>query len=272
MEPQETFRTLHKIALLLEYEGTRYAGFQLQPRHPTIQGELERALALLTEEVVRVHPASRTDAGAHAWGQVVAFLTRATHPPDTFVRGTNFYLPPDIRVQAAYVVPDSFDPRRDAYSREYHYRILRRPVPSALLRRHVHHVARALDLRAMREAAESLSGVRDFAPFSSEPQSASTVRRLDRLEIVENGDLLTMEMEGNAFLPQQVRRTAGALLQVGMGRLGVKEFQRMADSGRRGAAGPTLPASGLYLARVRYPSFPPWEGMPASGPLSPQER
>ena len=246
-----------KLALVLEYEGTQYAGFQLQPHQPTIQGELERALALLTGAATRVYAASRTDAGAHAWGQVVAFWTRAPHPPETFVQGLNFYLPTDIRVRAAYRVPDAFDPRRDATAREYHYQILQRRAPSALLRRHAYYIARPLDLEAMQEAARLLPGVRDFAPFSGNVEGRGTVRRLDRLEIKACGELVILEMEGNAFLPQQIRRMAGALVEVGTGKLTLEGFQALAESHRRGVAGLTLPARGLYLVRVRYPDFPP---------------
>jgi tRNA pseudouridine38-40 synthase len=265
--PEAVFSTLYKIALLLEYEGTNYAGFQIQPHQPTIQGELERALARLTGEAVRVFPASRTDAGTHAWGQVISFSTEKPHSLEAFVRGVNFYLPSDIRVQVSYWVASSFDPRRDAYAREYHYRMLRRPAPSALLKRYVHHVSRHLDLEGMRECANWLIGRRDFAPFSSEQRNVSTIRELNRLDLVENGDFLTMEVEGSAFLAQQIRRTAGALLEVGMGRLEVKAFQQMADSGQRGIAGPTLPANGLYLVKVLYKDFPPREGMLPSGTL-----
>ncbi|MSQ40637.1 MAG: tRNA pseudouridine(38-40) synthase TruA [Dehalococcoidia bacterium] len=256
MANSEEHSTLYKIALVLEYDGTRYAGFQLQPRHPTVQGALEQALARLTQEVIRVHPASRTDAGAHAWGQVIAFQSRAARSLDSYVRGLNFHLPPDIRVQAAYQVPLAFDPKRDAYAREYHYRVLRRAAPSALLRWHAYHVAFALDLEAMRAAAGSLPGSRDFAPFSG-LDKWSTIRRLDRIDVTEEGDLVTIELEGSAFLPQQVRRTAGALLQVGMKRLAVEKFVKLAHSGQRSVLGPTLPAHGLHLIRVGYADFPP---------------
>jgi tRNA pseudouridine38-40 synthase len=226
---------------------------------------LERALARLTGEVIRVFPASRTDAGTHAWGQVISFSTKKPRSLEAFVRGVNFYLPSDIRVQASYCVDISFDPRRDAYGREYHYHMLRRLAPSALLQRYVHQVAKHLDLQAMRECAKWLVGKRDFAPFSSERRNVSTIRQIDRLDLVENGDFLTMEVEGNAFLKQQIRRIAGALLEVGLGRLEVKRFQEMADSGQRGIAGPTLPANGLYLVKVLYKDFPPRGDMPPSG-------
>ncbi len=259
MEPTSSNGTFYKIALVVEYEGTRYAGFQLQPQRPTVQGELESALGRMTQEAVRVQPASRTDAGTHAWGQVVAFQTRAPRPVEAFVRGTNAYLPPDIRVQRAYRVPVGFDPRRDAYAREYHYRILRRASPSALLRQYAHHIPSFLNVEAMRQAAQGLPGARDWASFTSPAGGASTIRRLDRVEVTTKGEMVTIEMEGNAFLPQQVRRTAGALVQVGLGRLRVEELQQLVESPQPGAARPTLPAHGLYLMRVRYHGFPPAE-------------
>lgn len=225
---------------------------------------MERALEKLTGEHIKIRAASRTDAGAHALGQVAAFQTHGGYPPETFLRGLNFYLPADIRVQAAYEVPSGFHPRRHALRREYWYLLITSASPSALWRAFSHHVPRPLDVDAMGQAAQALVGTHDFAPFCGglERPGASTVRHLYRAELVPKGEgrLLAVVMEGNAFLPQQVRRTAGALVEVGLGNMGVGEFGQMARSGQPGAAGPTLPARGLFLVRVSYAHFPPAEG------------
>jgi len=246
-----------KLALVVEYEGTEYSGFQLQPNAVTIQGELETALTLLTSEKPRVYAASRTDAGAHARGQVVVFWTSSSHPTSAFLHGLNFYLPKDIRVQAAYMVPDAFDPRRDATVREYHYHILHGLAPSALQRRQVHQISNTLSPNLMRNAAAFLLGIRDFAPFAGNVGGRSTIRRLDRLDITEYGGLVTLEIVGNAFLPQQIRRMAGALVEVGSGRLHPLELHAIANNHGGGRAGPVLPAKGLCLMQVKYPNFPP---------------
>lgn len=244
-----------RLVLLVEYEGTRYAGFQIQPRAPTVQGALEEALSNLTGERVRVKGAGRTDAGAHARMQVVAFTTRVPYPLRAFVDGLNGRLPEDIRVWRALEAPAGFDPRRHALRREYHYHIWNHPAPPALWRAFAHHEPRPLDLPAMREALACLPGERDFAPFAGAlPRAgASTVRRLERARLWRRGRLVVLCLVGNAFLPGQVRRIAGALLQVGLRRLTVEAFRRLVEGGAPGSAGPALPACGLCLMRVDYP-------------------
>lgn len=249
---------LTKIVLIVEYEGTRYHGFQLQPHTPTIQEELERAIQGFTGERLRVHCASRTDAGVHAKGQVVSFRTGALYPPETFVRALNHYLPRDIGVLRAWAVPEGFDVRKQAVCREYAYVVLNRPAPSPLLRERAYWVPAPLEVAKMNEAAALLLGERDFAPFSGPlPGKARTCRRLGRAEFRRRGDLLVFEVAGDSFLPQQVRRMAGALVDVGLGKRSIGEFQVLADCRRRGAAGPTLPPHGLFLKAVHYREFPP---------------
>ena len=248
-----------KVALVLEYEGTRYHGFQLQANGPSVQGEVEEAIARLTGERVRVHGAGRTDAGVHAAGQVVAFLTAAPYDVRTFRSALNYYLQEDIAVRAAYDVAPHFEPRRHAVSRVYRYTILNRCTRSPLWRRFTHQVPEALNIEAMEQALGYLVGEpRDFTPFcGSLGAGRSTVRRLHRAAIHRRSDLVALEVEGNAFLPQQVRRLAGAVLRVGTTQLSLEAFQKLADSGRRGAAEWVLPPQGLCLMRVKYRHFPP---------------
>ena len=247
-----------KLALIVEYEGTRYHGFQLQPHSPTIQEELERAIERFTGERLRVHCASRTDAGVHAKGQVVSFRSCASYAPGTFVGALNHYLPSDIGVLAAYAVPEEFDVRKQAVCREYEYVLLHRLSPSPLLRERAYWVSAPLEVARMNEAAALLLSQRDFAPFSGPlPDKASTWRKLSRAEFTPRGGLLTFEVTGDSFLPQQVRRMAGALVDVGLGKRSIPDFRAMIDCKKRGVAGPTLPPQGLFLKAVRYRGFPP---------------
>lgn len=248
---------IRRLALLVEYEGTRYHGFQYQEGVSSVQGELEEALYRLTGERRRIKGAGRTDAGVHARGQVVAFDTWATYSPAVFANALNHYLPEDISVREAREVPLDFDPRRWAFSREYRYQILNSAAPSPLLRGFVHLVRRPLDLMAMQEAAQLLEGERDFAPFAGRlPAGRSgTRRKMYRCSVGGGADLIALTMVANGFLPQQVRRTAGALLEVGLGRLSLQEFTVLAGCGVPGAACKALPPEGLFLVRVSYPDL-----------------
>ena len=243
-----------KIALTVEYEGTRYHGFQIQARVPTIQGELERALRIVTGEEIRTSYAGRTDQGVHAQGQVVAFRTDSQLPPETLTRALNHYLPEDIAIRGASVVNDDFDPRRDALSREYCYYIWNSSTPSPLRRRSAYFVPRHLEIVMMNEACQAILGTHDFAPFASSLNGRkNTVRSVYRATVVREGDLVSCNMVANSFLPHQVRRTIGALLKVGLRKSDVSDFHDILRSKRPAIAGPTLPPHGLYLLKVNYP-------------------
>jgi len=241
------------VALVLEYEGTRYHGFQYQDNAPSVQAELEQAILRLTGERTRVKAASRTDAGVHAVGQVVAFDTQSVHSPRVLQRGLNAYLPDDIAVRQISGVRDDFDPRREALSRRYRYTILNQMVPSPLWRRFAHRVAGRLDEEAMHRAAQTLLGSRDLRAFSGplEPR-ASSVRWLMCASVWRQEALVYLEVTANAFLPHQMRRTAGALMRVGRGNLSEEEFAAYIDSKEPVEAGPTLPPQGLCLVEVTY--------------------
>ncbi len=249
-----------RIALVLEYEGTAYAGSQAQAAVPTVQAEVERALEALTGVACRASAAGRTDAGAHAAGAVVAFDTEADLSPQRIRDGANHHLPADIAVVSAHEVDASFDPRRHAASRVYRYTFSERAVRSPLRRRFVHAVGRTLDVEAMSQALAYLEGTRDFAAFSGAlPPEKSTVRHMYRAQAWrEAGGVgeVHLELEANAFLPQQVRRTAAAVLRVGLGKMTIEGFEALAEATVRGAAEHVLPARGLCLQRVVYPDFP----------------
>jgi len=247
--------TLNKIILILEYQGTRYYGFQLQANVPTIQGELEKAICKLTGERVRVLAASRTDTGVHAKGQVVSFRTGSSLPLETFVSGLNHFLPDDIAVKRAHRANNSFNVRRNATSREYEYHILNSQTRSPIRQDFSYLVSIPLDTEAMNEACQALIGEHDLASFATRTRGKlkSTVRTVHKAEIRKTGDTVIFNMAANSFLPHQIRNTVGTLIRVGTGKMTINEFYSIIKAGKTGMAGPTIPASGLYLMKVNYP-------------------
>jgi tRNA pseudouridine38-40 synthase len=247
--------TTTKIVLVVEYDGTHYYGFQLQASQPTIQEELEKAIWRLTGEMSRVLPASRTDTGVHAQGQVVSFKTGAGYSPKTFVNGLNYYLPKDIAVKAAHRVKESFNVRRQAISREYNYYILNHPTRSPLWEGRAYLVREPLDIDAMNQACRALVGEHDFISFTTSLGNwiKNTVRKVHRAEVRRDGELVIFNMVASSFLPHQVRNTVGALIRVGRGKMSGGEFCSIIEARKPGLAGPTAPAGGLYLVQVNFP-------------------
>ncbi len=238
----------------MEYNGSRYHGFQWQTGLPTIQAELESAIHKLTGEKRRVMSASRTDTGVHAKGQVVCFRTDSNLPPHTIVSALNYYLPDDVAVQAAYRVDDNFNVRGDAISREYEYRILNSRVRSPLYEKFVYQVAGKLNIRKMNKVCELIKGKHDFASFASALGAVkSTFRTVYEAKFSKKGNLVTFEIIANSFLPHQVRNTVGLLIKVGLGRVSSDEFSKIMALKKKGAAGPAAPPCGLYLMKVNYP-------------------
>lgn len=245
---------VRRLALVVDYDGTRYRGFQVQSKGLTVQGTLEDALQGFLGTYVKTQGAGRTDAGAHAHGQVVAFNTKADYAARVYLQALNATLPQDIRVLRAAEVSADFDPRRDAKSRLYRYLVLNQPVASALWARYAHHVSAPLDVDAMQRAARALVGKRDYRVFcgASRFKGRDTVREMYGVRIWRNGTLVGVDMEANAFLPQQARRIAGTLTRVGRGKLEEAEVGALLDGTSRESSGPTLPAHGLYLMQVVY--------------------
>jgi tRNA pseudouridine38-40 synthase len=242
-----------RVALLLEYDGARFAGSQLQANAVTVQGALEDAILKATEGASRAAFAGRTDSGVHARGQVVAFTTNTWLDNETLQRALNAWLPEDVAVRAVADVVQQFDPRRDARRRWYRYVIDNRDVRPALGRGRAWHVPGALDVRAMDAAAKGLVGSHDFAAFASklEDAAASTVREVYAFDVTREGHFVHVDVTANAFLPHQVRRMTGALVEVGRGKLTGEAFSALLD-GPAASAGPAAPARGLYLMRVEY--------------------
>jgi tRNA pseudouridine38-40 synthase len=248
------FNSFNKIVLIVEYDGRNYYGFQWQPKLPTVQSELERAIRKLTGESSRVLAASRTDTGVHALGQVVSFRTKSALSPQTFVKALNYYLPRDIAVKGACKVDMDFNVRSDAMSREYEYYILNSSTRSPLFEGFAYFVPKKLNIRAMNKACKFLEGKHDFASFATAlGKLRSTVRTVYEAGVAKEDDLVTYHMTGDSFLPHQVRNTVGLLIRVGLDKVGLEEFQEIMEAKRLGLAGPTAPAYGLCLTKVNYP-------------------
>ena len=243
-----------RYALIVEYDGTRYSGFQYQNNANSIQEEIETAIARFTGEAVRIKAAGRTDTGVHALGQVVAFDTDTVHPAEVVLRALNSHLPNDIAVKSSCAVSDAFDPRRHAVSRTYVYTIDCARTRSPLRRRTSYHLGRRLAVDHMMEAAELLEGVHDFAQFAGRPEraDASTVREVHSIEIRECGEVVRIEVIGNAFLPHQVRRMAGSLVDAGLGKLTTEHIRQMLKGRPSSVTARALPPHGLCLVSIQY--------------------
>ena len=244
---------MRKIKLTLEYEGTRYAGWQIQKSADTIQERVEDALERVLREKVRVHAAGRTDAGVHALGQVAHFQTRSSLPRENIRNGANTYLPSDIVIlRAGEVLPD-FHARYKAKGKNYRYLVYRRKEPSPFRVDRAYHFPLPLDTEKMERAARHLKGRHDFNAFAASGSSVkNTVRTLSRIGISEKGELLTFELAADGFLYKMIRNIVGTLLEVGKGKIPPEELKNILNSRDRKLAGPTAPAAGLYLLKVIY--------------------
>ena len=241
------------IRLVVEYDGTGLHGWQRQLNGATVQQHLEEAPAQIVQHEVSVTGASRTDAGVHARGQVVAFATERQIPLHGFRRGLNSLLPDQIAVREATEVDETFHPRHSATGKHYRYTLLVRPDRSPLWRDRAWHLSDALDLDAMRAGASHLIGEHDFAAFRAAGCTAkTTVRRIESIVISRDADLVRIDLHGNAFLRQMVRIIVGTLVEVGGGKRPPTQVAEIMASLDRTQAGITAPAHGLELVEVRY--------------------
>jgi tRNA pseudouridine38-40 synthase len=245
---------MRNIKLLIEYDGTEYQGWQVQPKGPTIQGILEEKLRLLTGDPIRIFGSGRTDSGVHALGQVAHFKTKSPMDIHSMQRALNSLLPPDIVIQKIEEVHEGFHARKDSKSKVYEYRILNRNLRSAFQRGYIWHIPQKLNLTEMKKATQSLIGEHDFSAFRTVGSpTRTTVRRVIRAEWRRGRDgLIRFEIEANGFLKQMVRSIIGTLVEVGKGKMKDVELQRILESKDRKKAGPTAPAQGLFLKEVRY--------------------
>jgi tRNA pseudouridine38-40 synthase len=242
------------VKLTLEYDGTSYVGWQVQPNGPSIQAEVERALATLHKMPRRVVAAGRTDAGVHARGQVVSFPEDRPLPLAAYVKGMNALLPDDVAVRAASLEPDGFDARRSARGKRYRYVIENGPTRAPLGRLQAWQFFGRLDVAAMREGAAHLVGRHDFAAFQAADCACDhAVREVRRLEVIgEAGGRIELVVEATAFVKHMVRNFVGTLVEVGQGKRTPGSLPALIEGGDRREAGPTAPPQGLCLEEVFY--------------------
>ncbi len=241
------------LKLTVEYDGTSYSGWQLQPRHDSIQGRIEAALERIFAEPVRVFGSGRTDAGVHARGQVASISIPRPFDPDELQRALNSILPADIVVRDIAPAPDDFDPRRAARSRVYEYRVLNRKIASAFDYRYSWLVRDQLDLAQMNCAARIFVGEHDFAAFRSlGSEVKTTVRRVVSSEWTRDAEVLLYRVEANSFLRHMVRAMVAAMVDVGRGKLTAENIATILAGRDRQAAPANAPPGGLCLVEVRY--------------------
>jgi tRNA pseudouridine38-40 synthase len=279
---------MRTFKIVVSYDGTDFSGFQRQANARSVQGEIEHALAAIDGKHVTVAGAGRTDAGVHALGQVASFKLANTITERDLLRALNAKLPEDVRVLSTEVAAPGFNARFSARSKVYRYRVSNTLVMSPFQRRFAWHISRKLDLAAMNEAARELIGEHDFACFQAQAAPSRSERNrsearwlLGERERAENtkkvttstrtmtrsdwteeaaaggGRILSYEIEGTGFLKYMVRTVVGTLIEVGDGRRTPASVRDLLGSRNRAAAGPTAPASGLYLVRVDYDAAGP---------------
>lgn len=237
----------------MEYDGSAFVGFQRQSELPSVQGALETAIHAGTGFHAHVTAAGRTDSGAHAAGQVISFAVDTKLDDPTLLRAVNAHLSDDVALQSLTTTDDEFDPRRTAISREYHYLVLNRAMPSPLWRGRVHIVRSPLDVDAMCSAATALVGVHDFSAFATPATpDGIPVREIHRLDVAREDELITFRVAGSGFMQHMIRTIVGSLLQVGEGRNDPSEVAAILRSRDRKRAAPPVPACGLYLVNVTY--------------------
>ncbi len=239
--------------LILEYDGSGFAGWQRQADQPTVQGALEQALQQMTQQPTPLVGAGRTDAGVHALGQVASFRSDRPFRPEEWRRGLNGLVPESICVRAVEPVADDFHARYSARGKLYEYRVLNREDRAALDRTRVWHLQRPLDEAVMQEAGALLVGRHDCSSFRG-PQSdtENPICDIQRMTVRRDGELIRMEVYADRFLKQMVRAIVGTLVEVGMGKRPPASLKDILFARDRSAAGRTAPPHGLYLIRVDY--------------------
>ncbi|MCC2641451.1 MAG: truA [Nitrospira sp.] len=239
--------------IVLEYDGTGYAGWQRQLNVPTVQATVEEALAAVAHTGLTLIAAGRTDAGVHALGQVASFRTDRGLSHREWLRALNAHLPSDISALSVEQVPDEFHARYSARGKLYEYHLLNRSERAPLLRERAWLLYKPLDFAAMAEAAACLVGSHDFSSFQTAPTDNENPRcRLEQAELRRRGDLIILAFYADRFLKQMVRAMVGTLVEVGQGKRKAGSMHEVLEARKRAAAGRTAPAHGLYLVRVDY--------------------
>jgi tRNA pseudouridine38-40 synthase len=248
-----------KLAGLVEYEGTGFAGWAAQPERRTVEGVLSEALSTVLRQPVKMSVAGRTDAGVHASGQVVSFEAETELSPALISYKTTAVLPKDAALRRCVAVAGDFDARRDAMSRTYEYRLVNDEIRSPLERHHAGYAPERLDLDLLQEAARLVEGTHDFRAFT--PQKSYHVRFervVTRSRWTRHDDLLRYRITADSFLYGMVRALVGTMLEVAGGKRGLAEFDRLLSGGKRSVAGPAVTSRGLTLVGVGYDDLDLW--------------
>lgn len=245
-----------RIKITLSYDGTHYAGWQVQKGQShvkTIQGTLQQALSLITQEPQTIIGAGRTDAGVHAQAQVFHFDTNSRIPPQRFPPALNSILPQDIRCHHGELVNKDFHAQFSAREKTYRYTLDNGPVAHVFTRDFAHHIPYHLDLRSMKKAGTQFIGTQDFTSFCAAGSSVKTFERtIKELEIQEEQPWIYVNITGDGFLYNMIRIIVGTLIEIGRGKISPEEIGTIIGGKDRGLAGPTAPAKGLCLKRIKY--------------------
>ncbi|NUO07754.1 MAG: tRNA pseudouridine(38-40) synthase TruA [Candidatus Brocadia sp.] len=244
---------MRNVRLLIEYEGTHYAGWQWQKNVSTIQETLSKAIGHVVQEPIKIYGASRTDAGVHALGQVANFKTVSYIPSERLPHAINFYLPHDITVKEARDVTESFHAQYDAKSKVYRYTLLNDWIRTSLQRNFCHVCGFQLDIDKMIAAAKSLIGTHDFTSFTTNAWCEKhRIRTVKMADVKKEEKYVSFTIEADGFLYNMVRTMVGTLIEVGRGKIMVEGIKDIINAKNRKVAGPTAPARGLCLIEVKY--------------------
>lgn len=246
-------RIMRNIRLLIEYDGTNYAGWQWQKNAITVQETLSNTIERVVQAPVKIYGAGRTDAGVHAIGQVANFHTHSNIPSGRLLLAINFYLPHDITIKEAADVPESFHAQYSAVSKVYQYTLFNDWIRTSLGRNFCHICGFRLDMDKMIKAAQYLTGTHDFTSFTTKAfQEKDRIRTIKSLEIKKEGKYIYFTVEADGFLYNMVRSIVGTLIDVGREKTDVEDVKVIMDAKNRNLAGPTAPAKGLCLMGVKY--------------------
>lgn len=244
---------MRNIKLTIEYHGKDFNGWQKQPNKLNIQGEIERAIEIITGEEITLIGSGRTDAGVHSLGQVANFKTNTTIPIEKLALAINSNLKKSIVIKSAEEVEERFHSRYAAHSKKYRYIINNSPTGTAIYRELEYQFPIPLDVEKMQKAAKYFEGEHDFSAFkASGTSSKNSVRKIFKAEVFKKEDRIYIELTGSGFLYNMVRIISGTLLEVGLGKIRPEEIPQIIQSKDRKKAGKTLPAVGLYLVEVNY--------------------
>jgi len=244
---------MRNISLIVSYDGTDYHGWQCQPNLITIQQTLQERIEKIVNHKIKLFAGARTDSGVHAYGQTVNFFTNSTIELKGLSRGLNSLLPPDIRIRYASEADEDFHSRYSVKSKIYTYSILNSVYNSPFYTRYVWHIPYTLNVFSMHRTIKLVTGVHDFSAFKKKDELyKNPTREILQAGVKKRGDFIYIVIEGTGFLRYMVRNIVGTLVLVGSGKIIENDFRTILESKDREKAGPTAPAKGLFLRRIKY--------------------